>query len=134
MPDGVLLNRARFSVHSLLSLSHRYLAYIRGYLWIEWLFYFTISLAYAATLRLMFTTKMRTISGCVNLEDDLDQCTKSAKDIEEEFLLKDILTCNYFYSIIYHLLVLLNSSFSFFSQYALFHNEHRNGKCSVSLY
>ena len=128
VPDGVVANRPRFSFHSILNLGYRYLLYIRGYLWIQWLVYFVVSFFFAINLRFLYSVRIIHSNGCVNVEDDLTQCHKTAKEIQDEFDLTDNLSYNYFLTNIYMFLILISSSVNMASELPIFSNEHRNGR------
>ena len=131
--DGVQHNRARFTAHSVVVLARRQLSYITAHLWKEWLFFALCSTAFGASLRLLYSAdRISTVSGCLNLEDDLSQCrAKNATDLEKEFALKDNLIYGNFFCAFYLMLVLLAGARSFLHDYELFSNEHRNGAYST---
>lgn len=130
-PDGVIRNRKRFSLHSVFSLSLRFLAYIRGHLWKIWLFTIISSLGYAYSLTFFFNTKIIYVSGCINLEEDTRKCTKTTQEAEDEFLLIDNLRYTFFFSSIYFLLIMIGTLINFTQEFPYFLNEHRNGKLFV---
>ena len=129
VPDGILRNRPRFSIHSTYILTLRFFAYIRGYLWIELLCVYIGYLVYGSIVTFLFDHKMVHMTGCIKLEDDFNNtCAKTAQEVEDEFLLGDNLKFNHFFTNIYLFILTLSSSLSFFREYTYFENEHRNGK------
>lgn len=129
--DGVRTNRIRFSIHSVLQLSFRYFQYIRSYLWKEWLAYLLVSIAFGVNLRLLFSPDIIKPNGCVNIEDDLTSCRKTAKQVQDELLLLDNFVYVYYSTNIYMFVPLLYSTVTLFNELNVLKNEHRNGMCTI---
>lgn len=134
--NGVPTNRTRFNATSIKTLSTRYLACIKGYLWKEWLFFVLCSTGFVASLRLFYSPTIATYSGCLNLvEEDTSACAvKSISKLQEEFALKDNLTYGYFFTTFYQVMVVLFTSRPFISDFQLFESEHRNGAYSAGVW
>lgn len=127
-PDGVIQNRTRFSIASSYVLTLRYLSYIYGHLWRDWLVYVAIFAAYSYVLTLFFEPQIALPSGCVDLEEDFNNtCGRTAEKIEEDEQLKKNFKYNFFMYNIFIFLILLQSSLNFRKEVVYFYNEHRNG-------
>ena len=126
--DGVVQNRNRFSFVSVYILFCRYLCYIRGHLWKEWLFYVIMYLGYAFVIRIFFDPDIALPSGCLNLEDDFNNtCARSHEALMEDKMLANSFKFNFFMSNMFQFLVLVQISLSFGKELIYFSNEHRNG-------
>lgn len=133
--DGVERNRKRFSLYSSYVLSLRYLAYLRGGAWKEYLFFLFNYLFYGYTLIWFYDVKMFNFVGCIDLaESDLNSsCTKSGHNMNETNLLLNNFKYNYFVMIFYLLFILVQSALTFRREMVYFECEHRNGKHHIIL-
>ena len=128
-PDGVQRNRQRFSFVSVYNLALRFLPYIRGYLWKEWLFAAVCIIGYGVSLTFFFNRRIIYPSGCINPgEDDTNACAKTVEQVKEEFDLMDNYRYQFFISKMYFILILICSTINFRWEFDYFENEHRNGK------
>lgn len=129
VPDGFVSNRARFSLKSVYILILRYLMYIKGYLWKEWLPFLILYIAYGFQLSIFFDSAIALPSGCVNLEDDFNNtCSRSPEKMKEEKQMFDNLRYNLFLSNLFIIIVMMQTGLSLIKELGLFFNEHRNGK------
>lgn len=129
VPDGVVPNRARFSLHSVYILILRYLVYIRGYLWKEWLPFLILYIMYGFQLSVFFDSAIALPSGCLNLEDDFNNtCSKTAEELKSEKQMFDNLRYNLFLSNLFIIIVMMQTGLNLMKELGLFFNEHRNGK------
>lgn len=127
--DGVVSNRARFSLQSVYILILRYFMYIKGYLWKEWLPFLILYISYGFQLSIFFDSAIALPSGCVNLEDDFNNtCSRSPEKMKEEKQMFDNLRYNLFLSNLFIIIVMMQTGLSLIKELGLFFNEHRNGK------
>ncbi|KAH9527945.1 Cytoplasmic dynein 1 light intermediate chain 1, variant 2 [Dermatophagoides farinae] len=135
VPDGIPLNRIRFSIGSLPILCSRYLTFIYGYLWQEWAMFFIIYIFYGFFLRYFFDPKIALADGCISLEEDFNQtCNRSTASIEEETNLTSNGRYNFFALNIFAFLVMLQCGLAFAKETKFFFNEHRNGWYSTGIF
>lgn len=135
VPDGVLSNRARFSLQSAYILILRYLMYIKGYLWKELLPFLILYILYGFQLSIFFDSAIALPSGCVNLEDDFNNtCSRFPEKMKEEKQMFDNLRYNLFLSNLFIIIVMMQTGLSLIKELGLFFNEHRNGKFCFKLY
>lgn len=132
--DGVMANQTRFTIHSFLQLSRRYLMYIYTYLYKEWLIYIFINILSGVTLRLLLNREMIHISSCVNIEqDDLSSCQMSLKKLNDKLMLIDNSVYLYYAFVTFLFLPLVYSAVSLLNELPVMANEHRNGKIVYNL-
>ena len=132
--DSVLVNRVRFSLHSVLHLSSRYFAFMVGHhFWRQWLPFALFYLFYAVNLHFFFNPNIASASGCISIEAGLfntsiSSCSAEAKSqAEEEKLLLENVVYNFFFSCFFLLIVLMQTPIALFYELPLLANEHRNG-------
>ena len=134
VPDGVLQNRTSFSLTSVYILSIRYIQYIFGHLWKQWLIYIAIYLMYSYLLTFFFDPQIALPSGCVRLDEDFNNtCDHTVDKIEEDNRLKKNFKYNFFVNNIFIFIILLQSSLNFRKEIVFFYNEHRNGNTNLKL-
>lgn len=135
VPDGVAINRNRFSLYSILILSQRYLSFIKGHLWVPQLFYIVNYLLFSFFLNRIFDSSIALHSGCISLDANLNNTCISSADTALEF---KMLTNNYRYSFymtsICMFNLILNSALLFAHELELLKNEHRNGKQFIFIF
>lgn len=128
--DGIQLARPRFSLRSVSILSQRYLAYVKGYLWLSMIIYIAIYLFYGIILRIFFSEKIAFTSGCLDLEDGFNNtCNRDQERLEREMNLASNYRYNFYLNAIFLFIVVLQTSLNFSKESVFFFNEHRNGKC-----
>jgi len=131
-PDGVLANRTRFSLHSVFILSLRYLAYIRGYLWMEWLPFLVLYTIYGLLLNVFFDSSIALSSGCVSIDDDFNNtCSIKQEELEERMNIFANMKYNLFFSNMFVMIVMLQCGLNLVRELDLFWNEQRNGKLQM---
>ncbi len=138
-PEGVLQNRTRFSLSSVAVLSHRYLVHIVGYQWRELLAFALILFYYGNNLHVFWPSSIATVSGCLNLEDDLSgnhsaRCGGRRSESEseqgrEEKAVEDSVKYTVFMCILFLLFIVLQASLTLYREMSgSFLCEKRNGK------
>lgn len=129
-PDGIALNRNRFSLHSIFILSQRYLSFIRGHLWLPQLIYIVNYLLFSFFLNRIFDPAIADHSGCISYDANLNSTCFSSSPSETALEFK-MITNNYRYSFymtsICMFNLILNSALLFAHELELLKNEHRNG-------
>ena len=118
------LNRTRFSLQSVFILSRRYLVYIGGHLWKEWLVLAGLYLSYGYVLSLCFNRNIVNAAGCTQVGADFQSVTflTDQQNMATNIKYNIVAWC------IFLLIVTVQTVVNWFREYELFVNEHQNGK------
>ena len=126
--DGVQKIRQRFSLTTTYILFCRYLAYFRGHLWFESVFFSMNYLIYGFALRFFYEKSMIYIPGCLNInEDDTTMCRRTKESVEVIYQLLNNFKFNFFYTNFFLFFIVFQFSMSLLKELKYFANEHRNG-------
>ncbi len=133
--DSILVNRVRFSFRSVWILFTRYIAYLAGYLWKEWLVFLAMYLVYGFNLSIFFNPAIAQSSGCISLEEDFNNtCQWSAELQQNEKLMYENFFYTFFFTNLFVIFVMLQTPLTLHAELPLFLNEHRNGYYSTGAF
>ncbi|XP_046920577.2 uncharacterized protein LOC124500536 [Dermatophagoides farinae] len=131
VPEGLSVNRTRFSLNSIGILLQRQYHFYRNYLWTVLLFFYAVSLVVSLNYRLLLNPKIAERDGCISFDEDFIETCNRSKEEKVELIL------NYRYSYyIYSVMIFYPISISallYYFELKYMINEHRNGWYSTGI-